>query len=84
MAGLNLASGLSFSGAAPAPGGQANYGSQQSYGQGLGSVNSAAFAGVSTDPTSGGITPSSPLGVGVSIGTLALVALAIIRYTLPD
>ena len=78
MAGLNLHMGMN--GAAPtAPPTYNNAGSA--------SVMQAAFGPGATTPVSkskGGLAPSTPTGLGVWVGIAAVVALVMIRQSLPN
>ena len=78
MAGLNLHMGMN--GAAPtAPPTYNNAGSA--------SVMQAAFGPGSTSPVQkgkSGLAPSTPTGMGVWVGIAAVVALVVIRQSLPN
>jgi hypothetical protein len=86
MAGLKLSGGLS-GGLGGVQSTQApQYGSSNSYGSGLGATG-AAFAGPSTTPTFGGAQMTSPtngFGLAFWIGTGAVVALVMVRRSLPN
>jgi hypothetical protein len=78
MAGLNLKMGVGLSGMEPA--------AQPSYSNdGINSVTEAAFGPGATIPVaSGPMAYSPPVGMSVAVGILAVVALAMIRHSLPN
>lgn len=79
MAGLFLGSGLAGVSSAP----QASYGSNE----GLQSVTSAAFGpGVTVQAPSPSsyLDPSKPVGLSIWVGSAAVLALVLIRRSLPN
>jgi len=82
MAGLNLSVGLGGA----RNGGQPQYGSQASYQSGLG-ASSAAFAGPSTTQTpsiSQQLSPTHGFGLSTWLGMGAIIALILVRNSLPN
>ena len=80
MAGLNLNVG-GFGGVSTTS--PASYGTASSYD----SVTSAAFGpgvSVATQSIGGALNPMQPTGMAVVVGVAAIIALAFIRYSLPN
>ena len=76
MAGLNL----SMGGVTSAP--QASYGTSTSYAP---TVTQAAFGqGATVDGGGSALSPMSPVGLSVYVGVAAVLALVLIRRSLPN
>lgn len=76
MAGLNL----SMGGVTSAP--QANYGTSSSYAP---TVTQAAFGqGATVDGGGSALSPMQPVGLAVYVGVAAVLALVLIRRSLPN